>query len=153
MRSVSLASRVTMTYELFSADPRVELADLARGSAFSQTYSCLPEGRSRDPRVLPAGPPLSRRYSELRAHIRACRTIIPGISDEAYIIWRTPGRMKVVVKLYSWSHPPSLTKQSRPHTHPPYAGCNNKTIIITPINSKQNLNPCTSTYTRNACEV
>ena len=45
-----------MTRELFSADPRVGPADLARGSVFLQTYSCLPEGHPRDPRAGPAGP-------------------------------------------------------------------------------------------------
>ena len=30
---------------------RIGPADLVRGSVFLQTYSCLPEGRSRDPRV------------------------------------------------------------------------------------------------------
>ena len=41
------------TRELFSADPRVGPADLARGSVFLKTYSCLPEGHSRDPRSCP----------------------------------------------------------------------------------------------------
>ena len=45
-----------MTRELFSADPRVGPTCLARGSDFLQTYSGLPEGHSRDPRVLPGGP-------------------------------------------------------------------------------------------------
>ena len=47
-----------MIRELLSADPRVGHADLARGSAFFQTYCCLPEGYTRDPRVLPADPKL-----------------------------------------------------------------------------------------------
>ena len=50
--------RVTMTRELFSADPRVGPADLTRGSVLLQTYSCLPEGHSRDPRSRPTGPKL-----------------------------------------------------------------------------------------------
>ena len=55
---VTRGSGHTMTRELFSADPRVRPADLARGSVSLQTYSCLPEGHSRDPRVRPAGPNL-----------------------------------------------------------------------------------------------
>ena len=102
----SLAGRVTMTRELFSADPRAGPADLARGSVFLQTCSCLPEGHSRDPRVLPAGPKLYHTCRFLpeglfRADIPnseriiiGCRTIIPGVSDEAYNIRRTPGSMK-----------------------------------------------------------
>ena len=59
-----------MTRELFSADPRVGPADLTRGSVFLQTYSCLPEGHSRDPRVLSAGPKL----------YHACRFLPEGLS-------------------------------------------------------------------------
>ena len=51
----SFAGPVTMTRELFSADPRVGPADLARGYFFLQTYSCLSEDLTRDPRVRPAG--------------------------------------------------------------------------------------------------
>ena len=40
-----------MTRELFSADPRVGPAALARGSVLLQTYSCLAEGHYRGPRV------------------------------------------------------------------------------------------------------
>ena len=54
VRYGSLAGRDPMTRELFSADPRVGPADLARGSVFLQTDSCLPEGHSLDPRVLPS---------------------------------------------------------------------------------------------------
>ena len=51
-----------MTRDLFSADPRVRPADLARRSVFLQTYSCLPESHSRDPRVWPAGRTLNNTY-------------------------------------------------------------------------------------------
>ena len=64
------SGRVPMTRELFSTDPRVGPADLACGSVFLQTYSYLPEGRSRDPRVLPAG---LKRYN-------ACRFLPEGLS-------------------------------------------------------------------------
>ena len=95
-RDGSLAG--VMTGELFSAGPRVGPANLARGSVFLQTYSCLPESNFRDPWVrndifLPEGP-ISCRYSELQASIIACRAITSGISDEAYIIRRTRSRMK-----------------------------------------------------------
>ena len=80
---------------VFAADPRTGPTDLARGSVLLQTCSCPTEGQSRDPRVRPAGSklmrPLARRpfsggYFELQAHIIPCRTIAPGISDEAFII-------------------------------------------------------------------
>ena len=47
-----------MTRKLFSADPRVGPADLARGSVVLQAYSRLPEGDSRDPQIRPVGPKL-----------------------------------------------------------------------------------------------
>ena len=53
------SGRVTITRELFSADPRVEHADLARASVFFKlAAACLPESHSRDPPVLPADPKL-----------------------------------------------------------------------------------------------
>ena len=55
--------QVTMTRELFSADPWVGPAYLAGGSVIFQSYSCLPKGQSRDPRVLPAG---SKSYCRCR---------------------------------------------------------------------------------------
>ena len=52
------SSRVTMTRELFSANPRVGPAGLARRSVLLQTYGCLLEGHSCDPRVRLAVPKL-----------------------------------------------------------------------------------------------
>ena len=66
----SFAGRVTITSELLSADPRVGPADLAGGSVFLKTYSCLPEGHSRDPRGRPAGPKL----------YNTCRFLPEGVS-------------------------------------------------------------------------
>ena len=92
---------------VFPADPRVRHADLARGSVFCKITSACWRGtlvtRGSGPALgseiiqylpLLAVRPLSGRYSELRAHIRACRAILISISDEAYIIRRTPGQMK-----------------------------------------------------------
>ena len=56
-----------------------------------------------------------------------CRTIQPGISDEAYMLRRT-GSDEAVVKLYSSrSHPFRSTKHNRPNTHT--QGTTTNTII------------------------
>ena len=84
-----------MTCELFSADPRVGPADLARRFVFLQTYSCLPEGHSGDPRVLPAG---SKLYD-------SCRLYPEGLSradvpNSERISWR----VEQLYKALSTSH-------------------------------------------------
>ena len=85
--------------------PRIGPAYLAGGSVFLPTYSCLPEGHSCDPLVLPVSPKFYNTCRFLREDLsRAdipnferisyrvpCRPITPSISDEAYIIKRTPG--------------------------------------------------------------
>ena len=73
-----------MTRELFSADPRVGPADLARGSVCLQTYSCLAEGHSRDPRV--------RNYTILAAS-RLNASLVP--------IFRTPSTYHSAKHIYT----------------------------------------------------
>ena len=74
--------RVTReTRKLFSADPRVGPADLAGGSVFSQTYSCLPEGESSKIVTRGSGPRV-RSYTTLPASCLKA-SLVP-------IIFRTP---------------------------------------------------------------
>ena len=107
---------------VFAADPRTGPTDLARGSVLLQTCSCPTEGQSRDPRVRPAGsklmPPLARRpisggYFELQAHIIPCRTIAPGISDEASLLVY-PGSDEAVVFMLTSIQ---FHKPKQAHTH------------------------------------
>ena len=120
-----------------------------------QSYSCLPEGHSsHDPRVRNYAPEyntcgflpecLSRAdiYAELRAHIIACRTILPSISGVACIVRRTPGQMKQKIMYSSCLFTSMLFRKTKQATH----SCAGYTTTKTIPRTWQHQNPCNYKY-------
>ena len=95
------SGRVTMTRELFSADPWVRSAVLNCGSVCLQSYSCLPQGHSsRDPWVVSAGPKLyyaCHFLPEGPSHADISNSERTSSRLEKFyqaLAMRTPGRMR-----------------------------------------------------------